>query len=183
MKRASKTIIAIVVVIIVAGGAYGAFAYYSLFIESNGGNSCIPYLRTDCGGNHNAISYNTSTGDITIPSVSQSYGSTWYNVAVAYVPGNPNFEPTKAFFQADTADFSGNTLNSGQTVTIHNLNATGPGHRGPELQRESLDSLHVHQRRLSLLGGLQHRLGMPVLPDRHDYAQGLAISHLMSKRP
>ena len=46
------------------------------------------------------------------------------------MPGNPNFEPTKAFFQADTADFSGNTLNSGQTVTIHNLNATGPATAG-----------------------------------------------------
>ena len=119
-----KVLIAVILVIIVAGGAYGAYAYYSINIESNGGNSCIPYLRTGCGGNHNAITYDTSTGDITIPSVSQSYGSTWYNVAVAYVPGDPNFEPTNASFQADTSDFPGNTLNSGQSVTVHNINVT-----------------------------------------------------------
>jgi hypothetical protein len=126
MKSRSKAIVAIVLVILVAGVGYGAFAYYSIFIESNGGNSCIPYLRTDCGGNHNAITYNTSNGDITVPSVSQSYGSTYYNVAVAYVPGNPNFEPTAAYFTSDSADFPGNMLASGQSVTVHNLNATGP---------------------------------------------------------
>jgi hypothetical protein len=55
---------------------------------------------------------------------------TWYNIAVAYVPGNPNLEPTAAYFTSDSADFSGNTLASGQSVTIHNLNATGPAAAG-----------------------------------------------------
>ena len=121
MKKTVKIVIAIVLVVIVA---YGAFAFYSVELQGNGGNSCIPYLRTNCGGDHNIITYDTSTGDITIPEVSQSYGSTWYNVAVAYVPGNTNFEPTNASFQADMSDISGNTLNSGQQVTIHNLNVT-----------------------------------------------------------
>jgi hypothetical protein len=119
-----KAILAVVLIIIVAAGAYGAYAYYSINIFSNGGNSCIPYLRTDCGGNHNVITYDTSAGTITIPSVSQSYGSTWYNVAVAYVPGDPNLNPTNASFASDSADFPGNTLNSGQSVTVHNLNVT-----------------------------------------------------------
>jgi hypothetical protein len=124
MKKGTKVALAVVLVIIVAGAAYGAYAYYSIFVESNGGNSCVAYLRTDCGGNHNAITYDASTGDVTIPSVSQSFGATWYNIAVAYVPGDPNLSPTAAYFTSDPADFSGNTLNSGQSVTIHNLNVT-----------------------------------------------------------
>ncbi len=57
-------------------------------------------------------------------------GVTWYNVAVAYVPGDPNLEPTAAFFTADPGDFSGNMLQSGQDVTVNNLNATGPATAG-----------------------------------------------------
>jgi hypothetical protein len=125
-----KAIIAVVLIVLVVGVGYGGFAYYSIYIQNNGGNSCIPYLRTDCGGDHNIITYNTSNGDITIPSVAQSLGSTWYNVAVAYFPGNPNYEPTSAFFTADSADFPGNMLASGQSVTINNLNATGPATAG-----------------------------------------------------
>jgi hypothetical protein len=127
VKKVTKAIIAIVLVAILA---YASLAIYSVYIQNNGGNSCTPYLRTDCGGDHNIITYNTSNGDITIPSVSQSLGTTWYNVAIAYVPGNPNLEPTAAYFTADSSDFSGNMLASGQTVTIHNLNATGPATSG-----------------------------------------------------
>jgi hypothetical protein len=128
MKKTTKIVIAVILVVIVVG--YGSLSFYSLFIAGNGGNSCIPYLRTDCGGNHNIITYDTSNGDITVPSVSQSFGSTWYNIAIAYFPGNPNFEPTTAYFTPDSADFSGNMLASGQSVTIHDLNATGPAVAG-----------------------------------------------------
>ena len=121
MKSAVKVVIAIVLVVIVA---YASLSVYTLFIQGNGGNSCEGYLRTDCGGGHNAITYDTATGDITVPSVSQSFGSTWYNIAVAYVPGDPNLSPTGAFFTSDSGDFSGNTLASGQSVTIHDLNVT-----------------------------------------------------------
>jgi hypothetical protein len=119
-----KAVLAVVLVVVIVIAAYGGFAVYSVYIEGNGGNSCIPYLRTDCGGNHNAIAYDASTGDITVPSVSQSFGSTWYNIAVAYVPGDPNLSPTGAYFTSDSADFSGNSLASGQSVTIHDLNVT-----------------------------------------------------------
>lgn len=132
MKSRSKVILAVVLVIVIAGGAYGAFAFYSIYGFNNGGNSCISYLRTDCGGDHNVISYDKTTGDITVSDVSQSFGQTWYNIAVAYVPGDPNLSPTHAFFTADPSDFSGNMLNSGQKVTIHNLNATGPAVAGQE---------------------------------------------------
>jgi hypothetical protein len=127
MKKGAKIAIAVVLIVIV--GLAGFFAY-EFYLQPIAGNSCEPYLKTNCGGNDNAITYNTSNGDITIPSVSQSYGSTYYNVAVAYVPGNSNFEPTGAFFQADTSDIPGNTLNSGQTVTLHDINATGPATAG-----------------------------------------------------
>jgi hypothetical protein len=121
-----KTVKIVVVVVIIAVLAYAAIAVHSLYFSPNNGNSCIPYLRTDCGGDDNVISYDPSTGDITVASVSQSFGQTWYNIAVAYVPGNPNLEPTAAYFTSDSADFSGNMLASGQSVTIHDLNATGP---------------------------------------------------------
>jgi hypothetical protein len=126
MKKAVKIVIAVVLILIIGLGGFFAYEFY---LQPIAGNNCEPYLKTNCGGNDNAITYNTSTGDITVPSVGQSYGSTWYNVAVAYLPGNPG-EPNGAFFQADSADISGNTLNSGQTVTIHNLNATGPATAG-----------------------------------------------------
>jgi hypothetical protein len=127
MKRAVLAVVLIVVIVI---AAYGGYAFYSIFIQGNGGNTCEPYLRTDCGGNHNVITYNTSNGDITVSSVSQSFGVTWYNIAVAYVPGNPNLSPTAAYFTADASDFPGSMLNSGQKVTIHDLNATGPAMSG-----------------------------------------------------
>ena len=72
------------------GGAYGAYAYYSIYLFNNGGNSCVSYLRTDCGDDHNVIGYDKTTGDITVGRVSQNYGQTWYNIAVAYVPGTPS---------------------------------------------------------------------------------------------
>jgi len=125
-----KAVLAVVIVVVIVIAAYGGFAVYSVYIEGNGGNTCEAYLRTDCGGNHNAITYDTATGDITIPSVSQSFGTTWYNIAVAYVPGDPNLSPTGAYFTSDSADFSGNSLASGQKVTIHDLNATGPAMAG-----------------------------------------------------
>lgn len=129
MKRGRKIALVVVLVIIVAGAAYGGYAYYSIVLFNNGGNSCVSYLRTDCGGDHNVISYDKATGDITVGSVGQSFGETWYNVAVAYTSGNP-VEPTAAYFTQDSADFPGNTLNSGQHVTIHDLNATGPAVAG-----------------------------------------------------
>ena len=88
-----KSIIAVILVVVIVVAGYGGYAFYSIDIQSNGGNSCIPYLRTDCGGDHNIISYDTSTGDITVGHVSQSYGATWYNVAVAYVPGTRTSSP------------------------------------------------------------------------------------------
>lgn len=127
MRRSVKIVLAVVLVIIVG---YAAFAFYSIDIQNNGGNSCIPYRRTNCGGDHNIIGYDTSTGDITVGSVSQSYGVTWYNIAIAYVPGSPYLPPTSAYFTPDSADFPGNMLNSGQTITIHDLNATGPAMAG-----------------------------------------------------
>jgi hypothetical protein len=126
MKKTAKIVIAVVLIVIVGLGGFFAYEFY---LQPIAGNSCEPYLKTNCGGNDNAITYNTSNGDVTIPSVGQSYGSTWYNVAVAYIPGNPGLA-TGAFFQAYTSDIPGNTLNSGQTVTIHNLNATGPATAG-----------------------------------------------------
>ena len=119
-----KTILAVVLIIVIAVAAYGAYAYYSIFLFSNGGNSCVSYLRTDCGGNHNVITYDASAGTITVPSVGQSFGTTWYNVAIAYVPGDYNLSPKGAYFTTDSADFSGNMLASGQKVTIHDLNVT-----------------------------------------------------------
>jgi hypothetical protein len=126
MKKTAKIAIAVVLIIIVGLGGFFAYEFY---LEPIASNNCEPYLNTNCGGNDNAITYNTSTGDITIPSVGQSLGSTWYNVAVAYASGNPG-EPTGTTFVADTTDIPGNTLNSGQTVTIHNLPATGPATAG-----------------------------------------------------
>ncbi len=123
MKRTVKIVAAIVLIAIVA---YGGLSVYSIYLAPASSDTCIPYLRTNCGAGGNAITYDASTGDITIPQVSQSYGSTWYNVAVAYVPGDPNLSPTAAYFTADPGDFSGNMLSSGQSVTVHNLNATGP---------------------------------------------------------
>jgi hypothetical protein len=126
MKKTAKIVIAVVLIVIIGLGGFFAYEFY---LQPIAGNSCEPYLKTNCGGNDNAITYNASNGDVTIPSVGQSYGSTWYNVAVAYIPGNTGVA-TGAFFQAYTSDIPGNTLNSGQTVTIHNLNATGPATAG-----------------------------------------------------
>ena len=122
-----RIIIAVVLIVIVA---YGGLSVYSLYLQPSPSNTCVPYLRTNCGAGNNAISYDTSTGDITVTQVGQSYGTTWYNVAVAYVPGDPNLEPTSSFFIADSSDFSGNMLASGQSVTVHSLNATGPATAG-----------------------------------------------------
>jgi len=125
-----KTVRVVIVVVIVAIVALAGFFAYEYYLEPIAGNNCVPYLKTNCGGNNNAISFDPSTGDITVPSVGQSYGTTWYNVAITYLPGNPNFEPTSSFFVADPGDFPGNMLASGQTVTIHSLNATGPATSG-----------------------------------------------------
>lgn len=119
-------------IIIVAFAGYVAYSLYYVPLTSGYkqvDDSCIPYLRTNCGGNNNAIGYDPKTGDITVSDVGQSYGVTWYNVVVAYVPGNPA-EPTGVYFQQDSADFPSNTLNSGQSVTVHSLNVTGPATAG-----------------------------------------------------
>lgn len=122
MKR--KAVLAIVLVIIVAAGAYGAYAFYSIYLFSNGGNSCVGYLNTNCGGNHNVITYDKSAGTITVTDVSQTFGQTWYNVAVVYAPGDPNATPKGVTFQPDPTDFPGDMLNSRQSVTITNLPVT-----------------------------------------------------------
>jgi hypothetical protein len=137
VKKSTKIVAVVVVVVLLGVAGYITYEFYFAPISPD---SCIPYLRTNCGGGGNAISFNTSTGDITVPSVSQSYGVTYYNVAVAYASadqqGNPtngyshNYGPKGTYFQSDTSDIPGNTLSSGQTVTLNNINATGPVQSG-----------------------------------------------------
>jgi len=126
MRRTAKIVAVLVVVAIIAVAAY---EIYGIYLAPSDQNTCVPYLRTDCGHPGNDISYNPATGDITVPSVGQNFGSTWYNVAVAYVNGNP-LVPRGAYFQADSSDFTGNMLNSGHDVTVHSLNATGAAAAG-----------------------------------------------------
>jgi hypothetical protein len=125
-----KTVRIVIVIVLVAIVALAGYLTYAFYFQPIAGNSCVPYLRTNCGGGNNVITYDKSTGDITVPNVGQSFGTTWYNVAVTYSPGDPNMVPTSSFFVADPSDFSGNMLTSGQTVTVHSLNATGPAVAG-----------------------------------------------------
>ncbi|HYC26636.1 MAG TPA: hypothetical protein VEB67_01280, partial [Nitrososphaerales archaeon] len=127
-----KSLVIVLIVIIVIGGLGGLEAVnYEFHIFRQGGNgtaTCISYLRGNCV---NSATYDPSTKDLTVYGLGQLTQSTWYNVAFAYAPAvareNSQNGPVGAVF-ATSSSLSGNTLNSGQTLTFtfEAINASAP---------------------------------------------------------
>jgi len=119
----------IVIVIVVIG----FFAYnYEFHVlgggEGNGTAQCTSYLKGDCLYN---ATFDPTSNDLTVYGVGQITGNTMYNVGFAYAPAvaplNHQDGPLGSTFQA-SGSLSGNTLGSGQkvTITFASINASAP---------------------------------------------------------